>query len=175
MTETATVTKRSEESIAIKQVRPGSLVEKVNNIFDRIARRSFEIFEANGQTSGHDLENWFKAEGELLHPVHLNMSETDESVIVQAEVPGFAGRDLEVSIEPRRLTITGKRETSKEEKKGKTVYTETCCDELLRIVELPAEVDVDKATTTLNEGVLGLTIPKVAKARTVPILTKSAA
>jgi HSP20 family protein len=94
---------------------------------------------------------------------------------VKAEVPGFSYRDLEVTMEPSRLTISGKRESSKEEKKGKTVYSETCSNEIFRVVELPAEVDTGKATATLKDGILQLSVPKAAKARSVPIRTQSVA
>jgi HSP20 family protein len=174
MAETAAVTKRTEEPSTIKPVRPETLAERVNGIFDSIARRAFEIFEHGNQEFGRDFEDWIKAEGELLHPLHLNVNETDDSVSVHAEVPGFTEKDLQISIEPRRLTITGKRESSKEEKKGKTVYSESCSDQILRIVQLPSEVDAHKATTTLKNGMLEITVPK-AKARTIPIQSKSAA
>jgi len=175
MPETGTVTKRIEDTAAIKPVKPENLAEKVNSIFESIARRAFEIFEGGNRGFGHDLENWFKAESELLHPVHVNVTETDETVGVIAEVPGFTEKNLEVGIEPRRLTITGKRETRKDEKKGKTVYTEACSDQILRIVELPSEVETEKATTTLKHGVLEITVPKVAKARNIAIQTRSTA
>jgi len=174
MADTGAVTKRSEEPSTIKSVRPENLAERVNGIFDNIARRAFELFERDGYQIGHDLEDWFKAECELLHPVHLNVNETDDSVSVQAEVPGFTEKDLELSIEPRRLTITGKRKTSKEQKKGTNVYSESCSDQILRVVELPSTVDTEKATSTLKNGMLEITLPKVAKARTVPIVSKPA-
>jgi HSP20 family protein len=90
----------------------------MTEVFDAISRRAFELFENNGRAFGHDVEDWFKAEKELLHPVPIHVTETGESVEVKAEVPGFNEKELEVNVEPRRLTITGKRETSKEEKKG---------------------------------------------------------
>jgi HSP20 family protein len=93
---------------------------------------------------------------------------------VQAEVPGFDERDLEIKVAPVRMTITGKRETSKEEKKGKSVYSETGCDQILRVVDLPAEVETDKVTATLKNGVLALTMPKVAKSRSIRIQAKAA-
>ena len=40
-------------------------------------------------------------------------------------------------------------------------------DQVFRLVELPAEVNPEKATATLNEGVLQLAIPKVTVARSV--------
>jgi HSP20 family protein len=175
MPETGAQLKRFDDTAGIKPVKPESLMEEINGIFERISRRAFEIFQGSGQPFGHDVEDWFKAEGEILHPVHLNISETDESVSVKAEVPGFTEKDLAISIEPRRVTITGKRESKKEEKKGKAVYTEACSDQILRILELPADVDADKAQTTLKNGILELTIPKVAKTRTIPVQAKSAA
>jgi len=71
------------------------------------------------------------------------------------------------------VTISGKRETSKE-KKGKSVYSETGCDQILHVVHLPAEVETDKVTATLKNGVLALTMPKVAKSRSVRIQAKAA-
>jgi HSP20 family protein len=70
---------------------------------------------------------------------------------VQAEVPGFKANDLEVSLEPQRLAISGKKETSKEDKrKEKLIYQERCSAELFRAIDLPVEVDAAKATAKLK-------------------------
>ena len=45
-----------------------------------------------------------------------------------------------MSVEPRRLTISGKKKTGKESKKGETIYKEQCANELLRVIDLPVEV-----------------------------------
>jgi HSP20 family molecular chaperone IbpA len=47
------------------------------------------------------------------------INESDESISVKAEVPGFNEKELQVTMEPNRLAISGKRESSKEEKKGR--------------------------------------------------------
>ena len=147
--------------------------DRMQKIQDSIAHRAFELFAGNGQTFGHDLEDWFKAEKELLHPVHINISETDGVLQVKAEVPGFTEKELEVSVEPRRLTITGKREAKEERKDGKTVYSEHCANQILRVVDLPAEVDTAKVIATLKDGVLDFTLPKAAPAKKVPVETKA--
>lgn len=148
--------------------------ERMQKTYDSIARRAFELFETNGKVSGRDLEDWFKAEKELLHPVHINIAETDDALEVKAEVPGFTAKELEVSVEPRRLTVTGKRETKEERKEGKKVYSEHCASQILRVVDLPAEVDAAKVTATLKDGVLEFVMPKAAPAKKVPITTKAA-
>lgn len=170
MAETAAV-RRAEEPMKIKY---GSVFDQIQDTFKALSRRAYEIFESNGRAFGRDLENWFQAESELLHPVHMSVEEFDDSFAVKAEVPGFSEKELEINLEPRRLTITGKREAKKEEKKGKTVCAERCSDEILRVINLPAEIEMDKANATLKNGVLEFTLPKIAKAHTVRIHPKAA-
>jgi HSP20 family protein len=146
----------------------------MEDTFKALTRRAYEIFESNGRAFGRDLENWLQAEKELFHPVLVNITESNGSFEVKAEVPGFNEKEIEVGVEPYRLTITGTRETKKEEKKGKAVYAESCSDQILRIVNLPAEIETDKVTATLKNGVLELTLPKVAKANTLRIHPKAA-
>ena len=141
--------------------------QRSKEIYDSIARHAFEIFESNGGVSGRDRENWLTAEAELLHPVHLDIAESDEAVTVRAELPGFSAKELEIRLAPRRLAITGKRQTKQEQSAENTVYSERCVDQVFRLVELPAEVNPEKATATLNDGVLQLAIPKVTVARSV--------
>lgn len=168
----ATAMKKVEETN--KPIRFASMFEQMEETFNALARRAYEIFDGNGRTFGHDRDHWFQAERELLHPVTLNIEETAEAFQVKAEVPGFSEKELEIGVEPQRLTITGKRECSKEEKKGKTVCTESSSDRILRVLELPAEVEADKATAALKNGVLELTLPKVAKAQPIRIHPKAA-
>jgi len=176
--EKGAATQAALESVPVKTPVPvkttaGDLIERFNKVYDQIANRAFSIFESDGRF-GHDVENWFKAETELFHPVHVNVTEADGKVVVDAEVPGFEVKDLEVTLEPQRLIISGKRETKEETKKGKTVYQEQCSNEIFRAVSLPAEVDASKATATLKNGVLELQAPKSTKATTSRVEVKTA-
>jgi HSP20 family protein len=94
---------------------------------------------------------------------------------LKVEVPGFSEKELEIGVEPHQLTITGKRESSKEEKKGKTIRSESTSDQILRTVDLPKEIDPGKVIATLKNGMLELTLPKVAQAQTVRVRPKVAA
>lgn len=173
-TEAGTAVKRVEQPNLPRTTRTESLLDNVDEIFGSIARRAFNIFESNGRTFGYDLDHWFRAESELLHPVHLTLTESPDTLEVKAEVPGFSEKELEISVEPRRLTIAGKRESDKEEKKGKTVYSTSCSDQLLRIVDLPTGIETNKVTATLKNGILQLTMPKAAKAQSIKIQPKTA-
>jgi HSP20 family protein len=148
--------------------------ERFDNIYNSIARRAFELFEANGRWLGRDLDDWLRAEAEVLHPVHMEMRESEGGFTVQAEVPGFAAKDLEITVEPGCMKIAGKRETKEEEKKGKTIRSEWCADQILRFVDFPADVDTSKVSASLKDGILTLDLPKAAHAKAVRIEPKSA-
>ena len=156
----------------LRLVPPADLFDRMAKVYDSVARRAFELFEHNGRSFGRDMENWFRAEAELLHPVHIDIAEMEDALSVRAEVPGFTQKDLEVSIEPRRLTITGKRETTEERKDKKMIYQERCSDQIMRVLELPVAVDGDKASATIKNGVLVLNLPKAPAPKKVPIAVK---
>jgi HSP20 family protein len=147
--------------------------QRSKEVSDSIARRAFEIFETSGRISGRHHEDWLKAEAELLHPIHLDIAESDEAVTVRAEVPGFSAKDLNISLEPRRLAITGERETKEERKTEKKLYSERCVDQIFRVIDLPAEVNPEKATATLKDGILQLAMPKTTAARNIKAEAKA--
>lgn len=178
MTKQATAVQRATEGTHLRLVSSDRILDRMKQTMDAVARRAFEIFEANGRIFGRDMDDWLRAERELLHPSYLDVSETDGTLNVEVEVPGFTEKDIEISLEPRRLTISGTRETAEEGKKGKTVYSERASNSIFRVVGLPAEVDTTSTAikTTYDKGILTITLPKLAKpeARQIKVEAKSA-
>ena len=157
-----------------KFVEAHALTNRMNEIYDAISRRAFELFEDDGRIFGRDLDHWFRAEAEVLHPAHVQVREADDTILVAAEVPGFSADELKLSLEPRRLTISGEKQNDNERKKGNVLYSERCSKALLRSIELPVEVNTSRATATLNNGILELTAPKAAATRNVAVQAKTA-
>jgi len=172
--QTATAVQRvPTQSPAVKVGEAQALIDRVNQMYQTIARRAFELFESEGFPDGRDMEHWLKAESEFLHPVPVTIAETDEALTVQAEVPGFNASDLQIGVESGRLTIGGKKQSREEQKKGKAVYREERSNEILRVITLPAAVDASKATATLTNGVIELILPKTAKAQAARVEVKA--
>jgi HSP20 family protein len=168
----STAVLRERAGLCIKQGGMEGLLDRMQDAYTSIARRAYEIFDREGRGIGRDLEHWLRAESELYHPLHFVMKESDKTLTIRAEVPGFSAKDLEVSVEPRRLAISGKRETKEERTKGTAVYCEQCSDQIFRLLDLPADVDPSKTTATLKDGMLELEIAKVvSKKTTVEIKT----
>ena len=171
--QSATAMQPVKESVPVRQ-NSADLFDEFEKIYDSIARRAFEIFETDGRLPGHDLEHWLRAESELLQPVPLNMTESDGSYIVQAEVPGFSSKDLKIEVEPRRLAISGKHETNEGETKGKTICSEWRADQILRSLNLPADVDTTRVSAVLKDGILTVTLPTAQNAKKAKAETTAA-
>jgi len=148
--------------------------ERVQEINDLIASRAYELFEAHGLTHGQDREDWLRAEAEILHPVPLVVIETETDLTVRAEMPGFSGKEIEVRVEPHHLFITGKRQEASEQARGKTVFSERQSNLVLRVLELPTNVDPDRVKAMLNNGVLEVTLPKVGIGKEISVLARAA-
>ena len=170
----ATAMQAAKTSAVAKQIETENTFDRLQQAYDSIAKRAFEIFDNNGRWVGRDLSDWLEAESELLHPVHLEIAETEEDLTVRAEVPGFTARELDISVEGNRVTIAGKHESKAESKKGKTIYSERCAKEILRSVYLPSDVEGSKVNATLKDGVLNIELPKAAHAKSVRIEPKTA-
>jgi HSP20 family molecular chaperone IbpA len=156
----------SNQNAAVKVVEPPSLSERVKQIQEAIARRAFELYLDEGSQNGRDVEHWIQAEAELLQPMPLTITESGDALTVRAEVPGFTAAELQIGIEPGRLTIAGRKETKHaDQTKAKTIHSERRSNEILRVVSLPASVDGSKATATLSNGVIELILPKTLKAK----------
>lgn len=145
------------------------LFDHAQELHDSIAKRAYELFEHDGHEPGRALEHWLNAEKETLHPVALELLETDDALTLRAEVPGFRGEDLKLSVEPRRLAIAGRRETHEEKKSRRTIYQEYLSSQICRSVELPIEIDPSQTKAAIQDGVLEISMPKTPRARQLHI------
>ena len=145
------------------------LTPEAQAMFDSIARRAYDLFERNGRQHGYDLDHWLQAESELFEHTPLTLAESQDGVTVFAEVPGYSPRELEVELEPRRVTIIGKHQQIPGQKKNGNPE-EHSGRSLLQILKLPMEVDTHRVSVHLNKGILELDLkkasaPKAARTR----------
>jgi HSP20 family protein len=149
------------------------LFEKMKELTQAISRRAYEFFEARGREIGHELEDWFRAESELLRRVPVEIEESNEKLTVRAEVPGLSANDIQVCAEPHRLILSSKIEPPAEQKAEKIIYNERCPNGFCRTLDLHAEIDTAKTTATLKNGILEIALPKVPVSKALQIEVKA--
>src|SRR5207253_11229086 len=85
------------------------LFERVQEIKELIACRAYELSAARGFTHGNELEDWLRAQSEILRGGPVDIRETETELTICAEVPALRERDLEVRSETRCVFMRGKR------------------------------------------------------------------
>ena len=95
--------------------------------------------------------------------IALDVVETPEAYIVKAELPGIAKDKIEVNVEDRDVTI-GAEFLDEVDANGKTLWKERTFSKASRSIRLPEAVDANAAQARHVDGVLQLTLPKIAKA-----------
>jgi len=151
----ASKSKSGRLGACLKLSAPADLQPKLQEVQLAIARRAHELFEARGREHGHDLEDWLRAESELLSPVSIAMSESRDLVRVRANVADFKPGEIEASIEPHRITILGKRKPSTATTEiGATEQHASHPDRILQVIDLATEVIPELATVKLRPGEL---------------------
>ena len=147
-------------AILLRPCAPEELQWDMQQIQLAITRRAFELFETRNREHGHDWEDWFQAESELLRPVSIAISETPERFSVRANVLGLSERELKVSVEPKRIAIVGRKDWNADAATTGTP-ADFYPDQIMHLIPLSSEVDPEGTVIELQSGVLKFELPKV--------------
>jgi len=103
----------------------------------------------------------------------VNVRETDEQIVVSAELPGLEEKDFDISLEEDVLILKGEKHSEHEENREGFQHVETMSGSFERRLRLPCEVDADEVKATFKNGVVTVVLPKRPEerpeVRTVPV------
>jgi len=101
----------------------------------------------------------------------LDVAETENEIVVKAEVPGIDKKDIDVTIRGDRLTISGEKKDERKEKKDTYTVYERRHGSFSRTITLPTDVNLDKVEAEFKNGVLTIRLPKTeeTKARRISV------
>jgi len=93
----------------------------------------------------------------------VNIAETKDSLILEAEMPGVSKEGLEVLLEGSDLTLVGRRQTGVPG--AGPVYRESSPRDFRREFVLDPSIDTSRLSATIDQGVLTVTLPKTEKVK----------
>ncbi len=102
----------------------------------------------------------------------VDILETDNELIVKADLPDVSLRDIDIQVENGTLTLKGERKFEKTEgEAGGYHRIERSYGSFVRCFSLPESVDAEKVKADYKQGVLTVTLPKkeLAKPRTIKV------
>ena len=104
----------------------------------------------------------------------VDVSESDGSVVVKAELPGMESKDLDVDLTGNVLTIKGEKKVEEEKEEERVYCRERFYGTFQRSFRLPAGVESDKVEANFKNGVLTVSVPKSEESKQRKIEIKSA-
>mgnify|MGYP001171568210 FL=1 len=117
-----------------------------------------------------------QAEARMVVP-QMDIKESADELVVEAELPGLADKDVAVTMRDGVLTIKGEKKSEREEKDHDMHLSERSYGSFERSFRLPDTVDEERIAATFDKGVLRVTMPKRAEAvkteKNIPIGEKA--
>jgi HSP20 family protein len=150
--------RESKEIRKVEPVRALSRFGEIEKRFEELFRKQFFVFEPS----------WFSKlrafHMEELSPT-ADIFESNGDVVIKAELPGIKKEDIDVKITGHTVTISGEKKEEEKVEKKDYYRVESLHGSFTRTLNLPSEVQTDKATAALKDGVLEIRIPKTEDAK----------
>jgi HSP20 family protein len=101
----------------------------------------------------------------------FDLSETEDKIVVKADLPGVDAKDLDIQIVGNVLTVSGEKKQEREEKDESYHWVERRFGSFSRSIRLPVEVKAEEVEAVYKDGVLRIEVPKVesAKPKKIPV------
>jgi HSP20 family protein len=135
---------------------PWSAVERLQRQFGQILAGSFDGAASNGEaatSNGESAPSWVPS---------VDVFEQADSFVVRADLPGIEPKDIQITADKGVLTVTGERKLERPDEQKAVSRLERVEGRFLRRFTLPENVNTDAISARHLNGVLEVTIPKVA-------------
>jgi len=95
----------------------------------------------------------------------VDIRETDDALLVQAELPGIDKKDVQLEVKDGVLTLSGERRYEKDVKEENVHRVERAYGRFSRSFSLPSNVDANNVDASMKDGVLEVRLPKRESAK----------
>lgn len=104
----------------------------------------------------------------------IDMYETEESVVIKAELPGVPKKDIDIEVKDGILTLRGERKKDEEIREENYHRVERYHGTFQRRFTLPTHVDNEKVKAKFTDGLLEIALPKIEAAKPKKIEVETA-
>ncbi|WP_124980525.1 Hsp20/alpha crystallin family protein [Nonlabens xiamenensis] len=98
----------------------------------------------------------------------VNISEKDESFVLEMSIPGFKKEDVQIEVDQDLLTISSEVETTNEDTTEQFTRKEFHKQSFKRSFNLPESINQDKIDASYENGILSISLPKKEEALPQP-------
>jgi HSP20 family protein len=115
-----------------------------------------KVFDQRAATRDNSETAWMPA---------LELVDAGDNFVLKAQLPGIDPKDIDVQVTREAISISGERRYENTDEKSGYVRSEFRYGKFHRVLPLPAPIQNDSVQAECKDGILMLTLPKVAEAR----------
>jgi HSP20 family molecular chaperone IbpA len=146
----------AQENASFSRESTSDYVGQWREIQQAIACRAYELFENRDRVPGHDLEDWLRAEQDILLHIAITIDDFDDKLVARASVPLPKVDDLEVHVQDQHIIIRDRGPICVEDASDGMTFKR-----VFHAVSLPEPVDWASAGIAFENGVLEIVLPKL--------------
>jgi len=95
----------------------------------------------------------------------VDIYETNEAIVIKAELPGITAQDISVEVKDNTLTLKGEKKFEKEVQEENYHRVERSYGSFQRAFTLPGTIQQEKVKAKFKDGILEINLPKVEEAK----------
>lgn len=141
-----------------------SVQTTIDRLREQIAVRAHQLAVERGYGPGHELDDWLRAESQLVWKPEMHLEERPHTLVVKFRVPGIRREDIHVWVDRRSLVLLGEAQPEEPAEDVRVHGSEFRYGQIYRQIELPTPVEPERGKARLTDGVLTITLPKQASA-----------
>lgn len=132
------------------------ILDELERMIGLVRERAFDLFARRGFQTGRDLDDWLQAEREVFGFPASELQETETGFQLKVSLPGFAAGQVKVTALAGEWIVQAFCE-KQENESSEVHWSEFSTCQVLRRFRLPAPVNLDTVTATLDQGLLTVT------------------
>jgi len=110
-----------------------------------------------------------EGEGQLT----IDVYQTKDDIVIESTIAGVKPEDLDIDITNESVSIRGERRRETCAPESDYLYQECYWGRFSRSVILPQEIDPDKASAEMDQGILKITLPKINREKSKKLRIKA--
>lgn len=135
-------------------------IERDARIRNAIAQRAFQICKNRNCAPGNQLEDLRRAESETLSSLNCGYIVADDKIGLSTDAACFEEGEIEICVEPRRLTICGGQLGCKTGDVTEKVASSVNGNLIFRTFDLPIQIEPSQVTARFKSRTLEIELPK---------------
>jgi HSP20 family protein len=150
---------------------------EAERMFEQVRRRAYQLCSARGFGEGRALDDWLTAEREFNWPA-TELVEREQDFVLSVALPGFEPGEVALTATPRSLIVQARTKAERKDESTKAEarihWSELHRADVCRRIEFGRELDLERISATLKNGVLRI-VARKAQRPSKPVAVAAAA